>query len=65
MTSKPPEQPATNSLSHPPAFSPAPASWLQRRLHASYRLTSSLTWWWRRRFPKGGWLVILSIIATG
>lgn len=61
------EQPTPSSLSHLPAFSPAPAraSWLQRRLHASYRFTSSVTWWWRRRFTKGGWLVAFSIAATG
>lgn len=43
----------------------AQASWLQRRLHASYRWSSAFTWWWRRRFTKGGWLVFLSIVATG
>ena len=53
------------SLSHPPTFSPASASWLQRRLHASYRLSSGFTWWWRRRLTKGGWLVLAAVAATG
>ena len=59
------EHPASNSLSHLPALSPARASWLHRRLHASYRFYSGFTWWWRRRFTKGGALVLLGIIATG
>lgn len=61
------EQLTSSSLSHLPASSPepAPASWLQSRLHASYWFTSSVTWWWRRRFTKGGWLVALGIVATG
>ena len=40
-------------------------TWLQRRFHASYRLWSGFTWWWRRRFTKGGALVLIGIIATG
>ena len=50
---------------HRPAFSPASPTWLQRRLHASYRLSAGFTWWWRRRFTKAGFLVFLGIIATG
>ncbi len=50
-----------------PTLSPAApnATLLQRRLHSSYRFSSSFTWWWRRRFTKAGWLVFLSIVATG
>ena len=61
------EQSAPGSLSPLPTLSPAPpsASWVQHRLHASYRASSAFTWWWRRRFTKGGWLVFFSIIATG
>ncbi|MBI5801228.1 MAG: DUF58 domain-containing protein [Verrucomicrobia bacterium] len=53
------------SLSHPPAFPRAHSTWLQRRLHASYRFSAGFTWWWRRRFTKAGALVFLAIIATG
>lgn len=65
VSTKPNEQQTPASLSHLPTFPPARATWLQRRLHGSYQFTSSFTWWWRRRFTKGGWLVFLSIIGTG
>ncbi len=48
-----------------PSLTPALATWVQRRLHASYRLSAGFTWWWRRRFTKAGFLVFLGIIATG
>lgn len=41
------------------------STWLLRRLYGSYRLSSAFTWWWRRRFTPGGWLVLLGIVATG
>ena len=67
VSTKPNEHRTLNTLSHLPAFAPSSSrpSWLQRRLHASYLFTSSFTWWWRRRFTKSGWLVFISIIATG
>lgn len=50
---------------HPLGHSSSAPSWLQRRLHASYRVSSGFTWWWRRRFTKAGVLVFLGIIVTG
>ena len=49
----------------PGAAVPARSTWLLRRLYGSYRYSSAFTWWWRRRFTKGGWLVFFSIFATG
>ena len=54
-----------SSLSHLPTRSPAPPTWLQRRLYASYRVTAAGTWALRRTYTKGGWLVFFGIIVTG
>ncbi len=55
----------TLPLFNSPTLPPTPPAWLQRRLHASYCVSSGITWWWRRRFTKAGLLVCFGIVVTG